>query len=133
MNDWKRAEDKLLTKNKLIKVSEITKNYSYKERTLRETIIALCIKFDFKYQFINDGVFIYSIIDEWYFELDSNPIKLLHKNKLCCTKQFHLQKKFKNIVQVLHYIKHHDNFNYKPNNKHKYDTIFNLLKKNKNN
>jgi hypothetical protein len=133
MLDWRKAvENNYLTKAKLIVDSEVTKEYSDEERSIREIVIALCIKYGFKYQFVNEGVFIYSIIDEWYFDLDRNFISLLHRNKLHSTKQFHFQKKFKNVVHALQYIKKHDNFNYKPNNNHKYNSIFNLLKQNKN-
>jgi hypothetical protein len=83
----------------------------------RLLITALCLKYGFKFQFVNDCVFIYSIIDEWYFCYSKESISLLHKNKLHTTKQYHFQKKFKNIVHALQYIKKHDNFCYKPSDR----------------
>lgn len=82
-----------------------------------QLIIALCLKYNLKYQFVNDCVFIYSIIDEWYFHYTNENISLFHKNKLHTTQQYHFQKKFRNIVHIIQYIKKHDNFCYKPNNK----------------
>jgi hypothetical protein len=87
---------------------------SIEEKRRKEIIIAVCLKYKFKYQFINEFVFIYSIIDEWYFPYMNDNIPLCHKNRLHTTNQYHFQKKFTNIFHVLQYIRKHDNFYYKP-------------------
>jgi hypothetical protein len=114
VNEFRKiVNQQLLEKAKTLLMNDSIINLTNEEQNLRQLIIALCIKYGFKYQFVNDCVFIYSIIDEWYFCYTKNVISLLHKNKLHTTKQYHMQKKFKNIVHVLQYIKKHDNFYYK--------------------
>jgi hypothetical protein len=89
-------------------------NLQNDDQIMKDIIISLCEKYKFKYQFINDIVFIYSIIDEWYFSYSKNVFCLYHKNKLHATKQYHFQKKFNNIIHILQYIRKHDNFYYRP-------------------
>ena len=114
VNDFRKiVNQQLLEKAKTLLMNDSITHLTSEEQNLRQLIIALCIKYGFKYQFINDCVFIYSIIDEWYFCYTKSVIPLLHKNKLHTTKQYHMQKKFKNVVHVLQYIKKHDNFHYK--------------------
>ena len=87
--------------------------FDEQEEYIKTLIIVLCLKYNFRYKFVNDSVFIYSIIDEWYFCYMKEKIVLLHRNKIKSRNQFHFQKKFNNIVYALQYIKKHDNYNYK--------------------
>lgn len=95
----------------IISSEQISNEEEYEKKSI---IIALCLKYDFKYQFINDFVFIYSLLDEWYFDYMNNVIKLFHKNKIYSREQYHIQKKFKTINSAIHYIKRHDKFCYEP-------------------
>jgi hypothetical protein len=114
---------------KNIDINTIPGSISEEEKYIKGTIIALCNKYNFKYQFnaIDNCVYIYSIIDEWYFYYDKQIISLFHKNKLHTTKQYHCQKKFENAIQAILYIKKHDDFYYKPNKNHKYN-IYDRIK-----
>lgn len=126
MDCMNKIDNRLLSKANIL-VQEEFDTCSEEERSRRIVVIALCLKYGFKYQFVGDCVFIYSIIDEWYFCYMKNSISLLHKNKLHTTKQYHCQKKFKSIIHAIQYIKKHDNFYYKPNPNHKYDAVQKLL------
>lgn len=129
--DWRhKIEERFLEKAKSIIDEESLEYYSDEEKYRKEAIIALCLKYGFKYQFVGDCVFIYSIIDEWYFCFMKQNIALLHKNKLHTTKQYHCQKKFSNIIHAIQYIKKHDNFYYKPNRNHKFNTVEKVLSQN---
>jgi hypothetical protein len=109
--------------NKIIR--PLSRNVSSKEKSNIKTIIQLCLRYNFKYQFVSNYAFIYSIIDQWYFDYTNNQVvKLFHKNKFHSINQYHFQKKFSNIKQTIKYIKQHDDFYYTPNQHNKHDKIY---------
>lgn len=90
---------------------------SFKEFNKRKNIIAMCLRYKLKYQFINGIAFIYSLMDTWYFRYDRGTIDLYHKNNLGDIDDYHFQGKFYNIIEVIKYINKHDKFCYKPKKK----------------
>ena len=122
-----------INKNLLMKAKRILRkefddnSYVYGEE--EEIICALCLKYNFRWQFINNIVFIYSAIDQWYFDYTlKENISLFHKNKLHSINKYHLQRKFDSIYSLLRYIKKHDNIYCKPK-KPKGEKIFEKLER----
>lgn len=90
-------------------------------------IIKYCLVYNFKFRFINDLVFIYSLVDEWYFKYTSkDKVKLYHKNMKHSRSKYHTQGKFNSNACCMRYIKRHDDYLYKPSDKHKYK--FNIVR-----
>jgi hypothetical protein len=95
----------------------------------KQKIIALCLKYNFKFKFLNNIVLINSILNEWHFNFCDRNITLYHRNKLKDLDNFHNQGDFKSVVNAVRYINKHDNFFYKPNKHHGYNKIDNILNK----
>lgn len=114
------------TENNIFSNDEKLLTFEEVELKRRNEIISLCEKFDLRYQFSGEYVFIYSI-DEWYFPYMKNSIPLLHKNNFNDTNKYHIQKKFDSVSKIIKYIKKHDKYSYLPNKMHKYDKIHRIL------
>jgi len=125
-----------MNKSMLVSLTRIKEILDEKnvETEYEAKIHSLCKKFNFKYTYINNILFITSSFDEWRLEFRKekhDEIKLYHKNKKYSTKDYHLQRKFEgNLATVdnaLEMINKHDKFLI--NNRYNYDDFNKLLKK----
>lgn len=114
------AKNGYVSKNKMIAPKKIPSAYSAqpKKELLKQALLPACERCGLHGEFRGDIIYITTIAGEWFFNYCARKIQLYHKNYLDKPSSlgqgfgdYHLQEKeLKTPLQVIRYIKQHDNY-----------------------
>lgn len=98
---------------------------------MENEIIQKAKHYGLRAEWVNDNLYIYSALNEWYLSYENNRLILFHKNKKGKSqlKHFHQQKTFEQnqYDKAFSCIKSHDNYKLSRDSKNRKMELFNMI------